>query len=72
MSKIIVPPELCAEKLSESRKINGVVFDGTEDIIISAESSIFNTPSGKCQITKMYVNPDTGKLEIEYDDTPIP
>jgi hypothetical protein len=34
-------------------------------------ASIFTTPSGKCPITKMYVNPSTGKLEIEYETTPI-
>jgi hypothetical protein len=40
--------------------------------ILDLSSTIFNTPSGKCKITRMYVNPLTGKLEIEYDNIPIP
>jgi len=29
-------------------------------------------PSGKCKITNLYVDPVTGKVVIQYDDTPNP
>ena len=28
-------------------------------------------PTGKCQVTNLYVDPDTGRLVVEYDDTPV-
>jgi hypothetical protein len=37
----------------------------------STESNIFDAPIGKCKVLKIYVNPNTGKLEIEYDSTPV-
>jgi len=27
-------------------------------------------PSGMCRVTNLYVDPATGKLVVEYDDTP--
>lgn len=27
-------------------------------------------PPGKCKVTNIYVDPDTGKLVIKYDDAP--
>ena len=31
-----------------------------------------NPPTGKCKVLNIYVDPDTGKLVIEYEDTPAP
>lgn len=28
-------------------------------------------PSGKCKVTNLYVDPDTGKLTVEYDNNPV-
>ena len=28
-------------------------------------------PVGKYRITNIYVDPDTGRVNIEYDDTPV-
>jgi hypothetical protein len=30
-----------------------------------------NPPKGKYRVTNLYVDPDTGRLEIEYDNTPV-
>ncbi len=29
-------------------------------------------PSGKCKVVNIYVDPDTGKLVIEYEEIPVP
>ena len=29
-------------------------------------------PSGKYRVTNLYVDPDTGKLTVEFDNIPIP
>jgi len=34
--------------------------------------SLSNPPSGKCRVTNIYVDPRTGKLEVEWDNTPQP
>lgn len=28
-------------------------------------------PSGYCEVINLYVNPDTNKLVVEFDDTPV-
>lgn len=33
---------------------------------------ISRPPHGMCKILNIYVNPNTGKLEAVYDDTPAP
>ena len=30
-----------------------------------------NPPAGKYRVTNLYVDPVTGRLEVEYDDTPV-
>ena len=32
---------------------------------------ISDPPSGKCKVTNIYVDLDTGKLTVQYDDTPV-
>ncbi len=27
-------------------------------------------PSGKCELVNLYINPDTGRLVVEWNDTP--
>ena len=29
-----------------------------------------NPPAGKCKVTNLFVDPATGRLEVEWDDTP--
>jgi len=40
-------------------------FENIEGIIPS------DPPAGKLQVKNLYVDPDTGKLEVEYEDTPV-
>jgi hypothetical protein len=28
-------------------------------------------PAGKLQVKNLYINPETGRLEVEYEDTPV-
>ena len=28
-------------------------------------------PAGKLQVKNLYVDPETGKLQVEYEDTPV-
>jgi hypothetical protein len=32
---------------------------------------VSNPPNGKCKVTNIYVDPDTEKTVIEYDDVPV-
>ena len=32
---------------------------------------ISDPPSGKYRVINLYVDPDTGKLTVKYDDTPV-
>jgi len=54
---------LHAERIKGDLKRDQVTFDG-EPILVSAP------PKGKCLVTNLYVDPDTGKLILEYEDTP--
>jgi len=42
--------------------------DGTDVM----STSISNPPSGMFRVTNLYVDSATGKLTVEYDDTPVP
>jgi len=33
-------------------------------------SDLSNPPKGKCKVTNLYVDPETGRLEVEWDDIP--
>ena len=47
-----------------------IIFeDGTEQ---RTAGMVSKPPSGKCRITNLYVDPDTGKVVVEYEDTPVP
>ena len=35
-------------------------------------TAVSNPPSGKCKVTNLFVDPVTGKLVVEYDNTPTP
>ncbi len=39
-------------------------LDGCTTIVLSVP------PSGKCCVTNLYVDPETGKLVVEYDNVP--
>jgi hypothetical protein len=41
--------------------------DGSEDSHIPSLP-----PTGLCAVTNLYVDPETGKLVVEYQDIPIP
>jgi len=36
-----------------------------------ADSIASEAPAGKYKVTNMYVDPATGTLTVEYDDTPV-
>ena len=43
-----------------------------ELINLKGEDSIASSaPVGKYKVVNMYVDPSTGKLTVEYDDTPV-
>ena len=51
----------------------------TETMIIFPDNSeqttagmVSKPPSGKCRVTNLYVDPSTGKVVVEYEDTPVP
>ena len=49
---------------------SGVSEDRVLEIVL--ESAVgFDPPDGTYKVTNIYVNPVTGKLTVEYDDTPI-
>ncbi len=39
---------------------------------VKRDVSVSRPPKGMCLVTNIYVNPETGKLVVEYDDTSIP
>lgn len=43
----------------------------TQAILTISGVSISVPPTGCFRVTNLYVNPD-GKLEVKYDDTPVP
>lgn len=43
--------------------------DGTEQVSAGLTSK---PPSGKYRVVNFYVDPVTGKLVVEYEDTPVP
>ena len=48
-----------------------ITDDGFEAITVSAGGVESNPPSGKCKVVNLYVVISTGKLVVEYDDTPV-
>jgi hypothetical protein len=47
------------------------VREGLQELSDTQESTVFQAPVGKCSVTKIYVNPNTQKIEIEYNDIPV-
>ena len=50
----------------KSRDQYGAMHEST----ISPGGVTSNPPSGKYKVTNIYVDPVTGKLTVQYDDTP--
>ena len=49
---------------------SGITEDRVLEIVL--ESAVgFDPPDGTYKVTNIYVNPATGKLTVEYEDTPI-
>ena len=42
----------------------------TVEVVVTNQVAT-NPPAGEYRVTNLYVNPDTGKLEVEFDDTPV-
>jgi hypothetical protein len=40
------------------------IFESSSDVVTS------NPPVGKCRVVNLYVDPETKKLIVAYDDTP--
>jgi hypothetical protein len=39
--------------------------------VVSTEGLNTAPPQGKCPVVNLYVDPTTGRLMVEYDDTPV-
>ena len=53
-------------------KSSNKTFKGTEGGTWIEKVGILSSPlSGKYRVTNLYVDPSTGKLVVEYDDTPV-
>ena len=57
----------------------GFTFNNRELVVnvevgeVNSVSGLATTPpQGKCKIVNMYVDPSTGKVVVQYDDTPTP
>ena len=50
-------------------QLNALIQDA--DLVASSEILSAVTPPGKCKVTNLYVDPDTGRLVVEYNDTPM-
>lgn len=48
-----------------------IVKEGAEPLVVDGVIAS-QPPSGKYKVTNLYVDPVTGKLVVEYDDTPTP
>jgi len=52
----------------------GFVFNGGTGIVLEViikDQVVTSPPQGKNKVTNLFVDPETGKLEVEYDDAPI-
>ena len=58
-------------KTAYEAESNTNAYTDTEKSDLTNVISLLTPPEGKCKITKLYVDPSTGKLAIEYDDTPV-
>ncbi len=60
-------PRMVAEGVAAQNTlvVPAILIDG-HPAIISA------VPVGMCRVIALYVNPETGKLVVEYDDVPRP
>lgn len=52
------------------------IYDIRKEVAINVVATVKNQfvsvpPSGKNKVVNLYVDPDTGKLVIEYDNTPF-
>ena len=81
-----MPPGESLHKIGEERDriivlINDQIYQylkppiGSQYILVSTPVTNFvlsSPPSGYCKVKNLYVDPGTGKVVVEYDDTPIP
>jgi len=49
---------------------SGITEDRVLEIVLERATG-FDPPDGTYKVTNIFVNPATGKLTVEYDDTPI-
>ena len=62
-------------ELNETEKIiYSKIYNTGDDMLYTLVHNKVSSipPKGKYQVTNLYVDPDTGKLVIEYDNTPVP
>ena len=53
----------------EWKRLGGIIVAASESPTPGYLPS--NPPVGKCVVSNLYVDPSTGKLSVEYEDTPI-
>lgn len=48
---------------------DGIIYeDGKQNV---SNNVVTTPPSGKCKVINVYVDPDTGKLIVQYDNMPV-
>ena len=61
--------------MAQSDMVSGIVIKKDAVKSLPSVSSIpgFSVPpSGMFRVVNIYINPNTGKLAVEYDNTPVP
>lgn len=46
-------------------------YDGAGWVLLDGSRIESVPPTGKCRVTNIFVDPGTGKLVVQYDDTPV-
>ena len=63
--------------MGKARIFSGAINEPLDIHVTTAEGAteggviVSAPPTTKCRVTNLYVDPDTGKLVIEYDDIPM-
>ena len=50
---------------------NSILNEAVRALLLENEVIESEPPSGKCKVTNLYVDPNTEKLVVEYDDQPV-
>jgi len=58
--------------VQEKLGIDDSAIETTIDFLLKQRAIKSDPPSGKYRVLNLFVDPSSGKLTVQYDDTPIP